>query len=92
METASTNALFDTPQHPYTRALLSAVPVPDPNIERNKVIQILDGDIPSPVNPPSGCVFRTRCPQADAACVEAVPTLDAIATRHHQVACLKMNS
>ncbi|MBK7686945.1 MAG: ATP-binding cassette domain-containing protein [Rhodocyclaceae bacterium] len=91
METAPTNALFDTPRHPYTRALLSAVPVPDPDIERNKVVQILDGDIPSPINPPSGCVFRTRCPQADAACGEAVPTLNVIAAMH-QVACLKMSA
>ena len=91
METAPTNALFDTPLHPYTRALLSAVPVPDPDIERNKVIQILDGDIPSPINPPSGCVFRTRCPLADAACHETVPALKASAATH-QVACLKVSA
>ena len=91
METASTNTLFDTPRHPYTRALLSAVPVPDPDIERNKQIQILDGDIPSPINPPSGCVFRTRCPIADAACGEVVPMLDAVAHMHH-VACLKLGA
>ena len=89
METAPTNALFDTPLHPYTRALLSAVPVPDPEIERNKVVQILDGDIPSPVNPPSGCVFRTRCPSADSACAQTVPPLIAAALSH-DVACLQV--
>ena len=90
MEAAPTNALFDSPMHPYTRALLSAVPVPDPELERNKVVQILEGEIPSPVNPPSGCVFRTRCPNADDACAVALPVLGAIADRH-QVACLKVH-
>lgn len=90
METALTNILFDTPLHPYTKALLSAVPVPDPELERNKQVQILDGDIPSPINPPSGCVFRTRCPSADDACGMAVPGLDVVAATH-RVACLKVS-
>jgi oligopeptide transport system ATP-binding protein len=89
METAPTNALFDTPTHPYTRALLSAVPVPDPHIERNKIVQILEGDIPSPINPPSGCVFRTRCPLADERCASGRPPLIATADSHH-VACLRL--
>jgi peptide/nickel transport system ATP-binding protein len=61
VETAATDELFDDPKHPYTRALLSAIPVPDPTADTDRVI--LEGDVPSPINPPSGCHFRTRCPQ-----------------------------
>ena len=68
MEVAQANELYTNPQHPYTKALMSAVPIPDPMIERNKKIELLQGDLPSPINPPSGCVFRTRCPQALAHC------------------------
>ena len=75
MELAHKQALYATPRHPYTRALLSAIPIPDPRLERQKVIQILQGDLPSPINPPSGCVFRTRCPQAVARCAQEVPEL-----------------
>jgi oligopeptide transport system ATP-binding protein len=78
MELADKHALYDTPRHPYTRALLSAVPVPDPSIERGKVVQILSGDIPSPMNPPAGCVFHTRCPMAEARCSQEVPELRAL--------------
>jgi peptide/nickel transport system ATP-binding protein len=66
-------ALFDAPAHPYTRALLSAAPIPDPTQAAPQVN--LQGDPPSPLNPPSGCVFRTRCPHAIAACAEQVPEL-----------------
>ena len=66
---------------------MSAVPQPDPDAERNKTIQLLPGDLPSPINPPSGCVFRTRCPQADAGCADSKPML--IGNLQHQVACLK---
>ncbi|VXC75822.1 oligopeptide transporter subunit; ATP-binding component of ABC superfamily [Burkholderia sp. 8Y] len=78
MELADKHALYDTPRHPYTRALLSAVPVPDPAIERGKTVQILSGDIPSPIDPPSGCVFHTRCPTAQARCSQETPALRAL--------------
>ncbi|MDP3860512.1 MAG: ATP-binding cassette domain-containing protein [Phaeovulum sp.] len=73
MEMASGQALYGAPQHPYTQALLSAVPIPDPVLERQKVVIPLVGDLPSPLAPPSGCVFRTRCSRAEAICAEAVP-------------------
>jgi oligopeptide transport system ATP-binding protein len=75
MEVAKKKALYAAPRHPYTQALLSAIPIPDPALERQKVIQLLQGDLPSPMSPPSGCVFRTRCPQAIARCAEEVPEL-----------------
>ncbi len=75
MELASKHALYDTPTHPYTQALLSAIPVPDPRKERDKKLDLLQGDLPSPMNPPSGCVFRTRCPKAAATCAGEIPVL-----------------
>ena len=86
MEVASTTELFARPLHPYTQALLAASPKPDPTIATAHVP--LKGDIPSPIAPPSGCVFRTRCPHAIDACAQAVPTLDEIAAGH-QVACIR---
>ncbi len=81
------NEVYDRPAHPYTQALMSAVPLPDPEAERGKTIQLLPGDLPSPINPPSGCVFRTRCPQADAACAETKPEWRGNGS--HFAACLK---
>jgi peptide/nickel transport system ATP-binding protein len=86
MEIAPSADLYARPQHPYTRALLSAIPSPDPDARRNR--QILKGDIPSPANPPSGCVFRTRCPSALDACADAVPQLREIAPVHFK-ACIR---
>ncbi len=77
MEIAPSADLYARPQHPYTRALLSAIPSPDPDARRDR--QILKGDIPSPANPPSGCVFRTRCPSALDACAATVPQLREVA-------------
>ena len=87
MEVAHKQALYASPRHPYTQALLSAIPIPDPRLERNKVIQLLHGDLPSPINPPSGCVFRTRCPQAVARCAQEVPVLRQLSAQS-QAACL----
>jgi oligopeptide/dipeptide ABC transporter ATP-binding protein len=81
VEQADTRAIFTRGQHPYTEALLSAVPVPDPAIKRKK--RVLQGDVPSPVNPPSGCHFHTRCPYAVARCKVEVPLLREIAPGHH---------
>ena len=74
VELADKRSLFAHPRHPYTRALLSAIPVPDPTLVRKKVI--LEGDVPSPYDPPSGCRFRTRCPHAQALCSTKVPALE----------------
>ncbi len=87
MELASKHALYDTPRHPYTQALLSAIPVPDPRKERGKRLELLQGDLPSPMNPPSGCVFRTRCPKAEAVCGGDIPALRRVA-EHTLAACV----
>ncbi len=73
MELASVKNLFKTPKHPYTRALLSAVPIPDPKVEAKREHIILKGDVPSPANPPKGCVFSTRCPNAEKKCFDQAP-------------------
>ncbi|MDP5291011.1 murein tripeptide/oligopeptide ABC transporter ATP binding protein OppF [Oceanimonas sp. CHS3-5] len=88
VELADKQALYNDPKHPYTQALLSAVPIPDPDAERGKSVQLLAGELPSPLNPPSGCVFRSRCPLADAGCARAMPVLEGPAA--HQVACFKV--
>ncbi len=87
VELASRAELYDNPKHPYTRALLSAVPIPDPRLERRRERIILTGDVPSPVNPPSGCVFHTRCPIAIDICSKFVPTIRDMTGTGHTVAC-----
>ena len=81
VEYADTRSIFTNAQHPYTEALLAAVPVPDPAIKRKKIV--LQGDVPSPVKPPSGCHFHTRCPYAVARCKVEAPPLREIAPGHH---------
>ncbi len=86
MELAGKEAIYRAPSHPYTQALLSAIPTPDPRRERNKKLELLQGDLPSPINPPSGCIFRTRCPKALPRCAEQRPELHAL-NADTQVAC-----
>ncbi|MGD9886246.1 MAG: oligopeptide/dipeptide ABC transporter ATP-binding protein, partial [Reyranella sp.] len=86
VEMAESDTLFDRPLHPYTRALLSAVPVPDPDIEELREHRLVQGEVPSPMNPPSGCVFHPRCPQAVPACATGVPALREVEAGHW-VAC-----
>ncbi|WP_448614904.1 ABC transporter ATP-binding protein [Modestobacter sp. URMC 112] len=89
MELTDRETLYQRPRHPYTGALLSAVPVPDPDVEQTRERILLTGDVPSPVDPPSGCVFRTRCPMAQDVCATEVPAWRDIggAGRPHLVAC-----
>ncbi len=82
VEMADRAALYERPTHPYTRALLSAVPIPDPELEAHRNRTVLRGEVPSPLTPPSGCVFHPRCPMAEARCGAQVPELRQIRTGH----------
>ena len=89
MELADSNVLYESPLHPYTKALLSAVPITAPEIERARERIILTGDVPSPLRPPAGCVFHTRCPIAIADCSAAIPEWREVAPSHW-VACIRV--
>ncbi len=89
VELADSDTLFDNPQHPYTKALLAAVPVPDPLIEQGRVFRPVQGEVPSPINPPSGCVFHPRCPIAVESCKQSRPESREIQPGHF-VACTQV--
>ncbi len=90
-EIAPADQLYAEPKHPYSQALLSAIPIPDPEIMRNSNRIIIEGDVPSPINPPSGCTFRTRCNYAKDMCSEKMPEL-VETSDDHWVACHKVNN
>jgi oligopeptide/dipeptide ABC transporter ATP-binding protein len=87
VEVSGANELYRRPKHPYTTSLLSAIPIPDPRVEKERRRIILSGDVPSPVNPPSGCRFRTRCFKAQPRCAESEPALDTVKLDGHEAAC-----
>lgn len=89
VETGPTETIFNDPVHPYTRALISAVPIPVPGRRRAAHVALLPGDVPSPLDPPSGCRFRTRCAHAEPACAAQAPSLDPVAPGR-EVACLRV--
>ncbi len=86
VEMANSVDIYAHPRHPYTQALISAVPIPDPKIEKNKELILIEGDLPSPINPPSGCVFRTRCLKAQDICAKEKPTMSTF-NDSHMVVC-----
>lgn len=88
MEVGRYDQVFDDAQHPYTKALLSAVPIANPQLARDREIQLLPGDLPSPLNPPSGCVFRTRCPEATEVCGQQNPIRTG--SEQHHIYCSNM--
>jgi peptide/nickel transport system ATP-binding protein len=89
MEIADRDRLYSEPLHPYTQALLNAVPIPDPDLERERARAVLGGEVPSPLHPPQGCVFHTRGPMATSECREVVPALREIRPMHF-AACIKL--
>jgi oligopeptide/dipeptide ABC transporter ATP-binding protein len=89
VEIADRQSLYEDPLHPYTRALLSAVPIPDPEVEARREHVVLGGEVPSPLNPPSGCVFHPRCPIAIEECKRVVPELREVKPGHW-AACIRV--
>jgi peptide/nickel transport system ATP-binding protein len=89
MEIADRDTLYAEPLHPYTKALLDAVPIPDPQIEARREHRVLGGEVPSPLNPPRGCVFHTRCPLASEECRITIPSLREVRPKHF-AACIKI--
>ncbi|MBT8357537.1 MAG: ABC transporter ATP-binding protein, partial [Deltaproteobacteria bacterium] len=92
VEYTDADTIYESPLHPYTHALISAIPVPDPAIKKEK--QVLKGDVPSPIHPPSGCVFHTRCPYMTDRCKTVVPELlpaPGTAGEEHLQACLRVD-
>ena len=89
MEFGARHDVYRVPQHPYTRALLDAAPTPDPVRERARRPMLLSGEMPSPLNPPSGCAFRTRCPDAIDACAQDVPLPEMRGGSAARVACIR---
>src|SRR5947209_15055017 len=87
VEISDRDELYAAPKHPYTKALLSAIPIPDPKVEKKRQRIILSGDLPSPINVPSGCRFHTRCPMAQQICREVEPAFEAKEGREHYAAC-----
>jgi len=88
MELAPREELYARPRHPYTRALLESIPLIDPALERERARVTAQGEIPSPLHPPTGCVFRTRCQWAEPRCGNKVPSLESV-SGNHQVACVR---
>ena len=86
VELANSEDIYKAPSHPYTQALISAVPIPDPSVEKNKDLILIEGELPSPINPPSGCVFRTRCQKAQEVCANEKPEFKGL-SKDHSVAC-----
>ncbi|MBW1805294.1 MAG: ATP-binding cassette domain-containing protein [Deltaproteobacteria bacterium] len=86
VEVTEADTLYDDPRHPYTKALLSAVPIPDPFVEETRERIIIEGEVPSPLNPPSGCTFHPRCPKVTQECKENIPPLKEV-EGGHEVAC-----
>ena len=86
VELANSEDIYKAPSHPYTQALISAVPIPDPSVEKNKDLILIEGELPSPINPPSGCVFRTRCHKAQEGCANEKPEFKGL-SKDHSVAC-----
>ena len=82
VEVCDADSLYKNPMHPYTQALLSAIPIPDPEVSRKKQRVVLEGDVPSPINPPRGCKFHTRCPYAMDICREVRPETVTVGPGH----------